>query len=219
MVLPLSRVEEDWEIVEGFQQKDEEVQKRFYLNCWTYYQQHGGGVIDIPLKLATREDLFHESFLRLWNEMECRIIRTHGHRVYRMDRQGKERLMTASLLTFLMAIVKNRTPELAREESWYVQLPTDLRDPVPEEDEGPLKEFLVGECLARLPQRCRDILTKFYYRGMTLDQILASRDENISKDGLKTGKSKCMKMLKENLIRCFKNNLLKVNNNGQRDTK
>ena len=218
MVMPLRRVDEDWEVVEGFQRKDEEVQKRFYQRCWSYYQEHGGGVIDFRAKAETSEDLFHECFLCLWEELECRVLRVHDRQVYRLDRQGRERKMTASLLTFFMAIAKNRNLELVREEAFFAPFPADVKDPVSEEDEELLKERLIGECLDRLPSRCKDILTKFYYQGMTLDQILVSRKENVSKDGLKTGKSKCMKLLKEDVMRCFKNHL-KVNRNEQRETK
>ena len=212
MVLPQRREDEDWEVVEGFQRKDEEVQKRFYQRCWSYYREHGKGVIDFRTKVETPEDLFHESFLRLWEELEYRVIRVHDGEVFRLDHQGRERKMTASLLTFFMAIAKNRNLELGREEACFESLPAEIKDPGVEEEEELLKERLVSECVSRLPKRCKDILTMFYYQGMTLDQILDSREENISKDGLKSGKSKCMRLLKKNLMECFKNKLKVIGN-------
>lgn len=60
-----------------------------------------------------------------------------------------------------------------------------------------LKERIVADCVSELPPRCKEILTMFYYKGMTLDEIIVARGEkNISKNGLKTGKHKCMVVLK-----------------------
>ena len=60
-----------------------------------------------------------------------------------------------------------------------------------------LRERIVADCVFELPLRCKEILTMFYYDGMSLDEILRARGEkNISKNGLKTGKYKCMEYLK-----------------------
>ena len=197
---PRNQVEADWEIVEGFQRQDEEVQKDFYRCCLSYFKEKAVALFDFYEKASTREDLFHEAFLRIWEEMENGTIRTRNRKVYRLDRHGVEREMTASLLTFFMSIAKNRNLEMMREEEWCSPLSVDVEETVMEEDGGLLMERIMSECVLRLPQRCRDILTKFYYQNMSLDEILASRDENMSKDGLKTGKSKCMNLLKKHLL-------------------
>lgn len=67
------------------------------------------------------------------------------------------------------------------------------------QDDNPesLRERIVADCVFELPPRCKEILTMFYYDGMSLDEILRARGEkNISKNGLKTGKYKCMEYLK-----------------------
>lgn len=60
-------------------------------------------------------------------------------------------------------------------------------------DQRGLLQEIVQIAIMNLSETCRDILTMFYYREMSLDEILLSRGENTSKDGLKTGKYKCMK--------------------------
>ena len=59
-----------------------------------------------------------------------------------------------------------------------------------------MKDRIVDECIARMSPSCIDILTMFYYKDMSLDEILAAREENTSKDGLKTAKNKCLNTLK-----------------------
>jgi hypothetical protein len=60
---------------------------------------------------------------------------------------------------------------------------------------------VIDDELAKMSQRCREILTLFYVKKMSLEQILMNRSENTSKDGLKTSKSKCLKQLKTNVVR------------------
>lgn len=62
---------------------------------------------------------------------------------------------------------------------------------------------IVQTAIMNLSNTCRDILTKFYCEGMSLDEILASRNENTSKDGLKTGKSKCLKRFETDVKNMF----------------
>ena len=67
-----------------------------------------------------------------------------------------------------------------------------------------LKHQVVDDCVANLPARCKEILTLFYFKKKSLDEILQIRQENTSKDGLKSAKSKCMRQLEERIIETFK---------------
>ena len=68
---------------------------------------------------------------------------------------------------------------------------------IPNESSESLQEQIVANCVFDLPPRCKEILTMFYYDGMSLDEIIQARGEkNTSKNGLKTGKYKCMETLK-----------------------
>ena len=55
-----------------------------------------------------------------------------------------------------------------------------------------------------MPPRCKEILTMFYYDNMSLDEIIEARGEkNISKNGLKVGKYKCMEALKDKIKEAY----------------
>lgn len=194
----MEMTEADWEVVEGFQREDEEVQKRFYWRCADYFRENRKAVANLYGGTFTLDDLFQDAFIKLWEEMRTGRIRARDRSVYRLDRQGMERRMTASLLTFLMAIAKYRNLEMLREEDFYEPLQPGAEYGREEgREEEPLMERIVCWCVNNMPSRCKDILTKYYYEGLTLDEILAIRKENVSKDGLKTGKSKCMTLLKK----------------------
>lgn len=67
-----------------------------------------------------------------------------------------------------------------------------------------LRERTVYSCVLELPPRCKEILTMFYYDGLSLDEIMEERGEkNISKNGLKTAKYKCMENLKAKVKNSF----------------
>jgi DNA-directed RNA polymerase specialized sigma24 family protein len=82
-----------------------------------------------------------------------------------------------------------------------------LFDAADYDDADEMKNRIVDECIARISPSCVEILTMFYYRGMSLDEILAARGEkNSSKDGLKSAKNKCLNTLKtrvkEEYLKC-----------------
>ena len=55
-----------------------------------------------------------------------------------------------------------------------------------------------------MPPRCLEILTLFYVKGKSLDEILEIRkDKNTSKVGLKSAKYKCMNALRERVTKMF----------------
>ena len=56
---------------------------------------------------------------------------------------------------------------------------------------------IISYCISRLPKRCRQILTMFYYEEKTLDDIMKELPSFESKDALKTAKYKCMENLRK----------------------
>ena len=66
-----------------------------------------------------------------------------------------------------------------------------------EVSENDLRERVVADAVLAMTERCRQILTLFYFEHRTLDDILALRPENTTKMGLKTSKYKCMQRLRE----------------------
>jgi DNA-directed RNA polymerase specialized sigma24 family protein len=184
------------QVVEGFQRHDEAVESQFYQDC----RQRLSDVQD---------DLFQDSFLTLWTEMETGKIHVREGRVCRFDREGVSRPMTASLTTYLASIVKFKNMEVFREAALCLHpdaLGTDSPDafgidrPDEEAPEMTLAD-IVALMFNALPKHCRDILSLFYYEGKTLDEILEERrEQHVSKDGLKSGKSKCMTQLKRSVM-------------------
>ncbi len=199
----------DTEIIEGLQHKNPVVEKSFYLSCQRYFMERRSGVFDYKGGTQGDEDLFQDSFLKLWQEIHAHRIYIRDNYAWRTDRSGNNRKMSASLKTYLMAIAKYKNYELFREEEIYGSEPANAAERMDEEPDENTSEWIVGQCVNGLPQRCKEILTLFYYEGKTLDEILEIRQENQSKDGLKTGKSKCMKTLKEKIIEKFKEYNLK----------
>lgn len=206
----------DAEVIEGLQNNNREIERNFCRSCKAYFKERYMGVMVIRRGARDEEDLFQDSFLKLWKEIQARRIYIRDNYAWRTDNTGVDRKMSASLRTYLMAIAKYKNYEMIREEEIYVseqlnvsgsddeepQLPI-RHDSIEEESDEHISEWIVGRCVDELPPRCKDILTLFYYEGKSLDEILAIRDENQSKDGLKTGKSKCMKTLKNRILEQF----------------
>ncbi|MGM9768487.1 MAG: RNA polymerase sigma factor [Candidatus Cryptobacteroides sp.] len=186
----------DVDFVKGVAGNDNGLEREFYFHCHQYFRSHCRAVL---IDVENMDDLFQEAFLVVWTEMQSGKIRVNDSRVCRR-RNGEYVPMTCSLATFVMDIARNMNRKALRSapvkvDVGTVQLPDDE-----ETDDKEDRLNAIAKCIAELPARCREILTMFYYKKMSLDEILAARKENISKDGLKTGKSKCMKKLKENVL-------------------
>ena len=115
-----------------------------------------------------------------------------------------------SLVAYWVGIVANKCKEEVRFNARFTFLSEDdAAEPLPEVDEteAQLKERIISDCVAQMPPRCRQIITLFYYEHKTLDEILALRTaekgERLSYNGLKTGKTKCMKQLMANIRKRF----------------
>lgn len=194
----------DAEFIEGIQTNNRLVEREFFLSCMDYFNQNHKGVAVVGKGSRDEEDLFQESFLRLWQEIQARRIHIRDNHAWRTDREGTDRRMSASLRTYLMSIVRNRNHEMVREEEIYAPEQPGAADVAEEEpEELEVSHWIVRQCVNDLPPRCRDILTMFYCEGKSLDEILAVRRENQSKDGLKTGKSKCMKSFRNKVLEQF----------------
>ncbi len=199
----------DKEVIEGLQQKDVSVERSFYLSCQRYFKDRRSGVFDFKGGAQDEEDLFQDSFLKLWQEIQARQIYVRDNYAWRTDRNGNDRRMSASLKTYLLSIAKYKNYELIREEEVYVPEQTNVSDREDEQPEEFTSEWIVEMCVNALPPRCKEILTLFYYENKSLDEILDIRNENQSYDGLKSGKSKCMKSLKDKISAEFKRRNLK----------
>lgn len=198
-----SRKWADTDLVEAVLRRDNLLLERIYRDCRTYFQRHAAAIFVEDTEV---DDLFHEALLLLIREIETRRIVVADGRVCRMS-EGKMRPMTCTLTTFLMSVAKLKHWEQVRRCHTVSldaapQEPGDMltlsryADSSAGEDADEMRERIVSDSVLTLSPRCREILTLFYYEERTLDDILAIREENTSKEGLKTSKYKCMQRLR-----------------------
>ena len=152
------------------------------------------------------DDIFQDSFLVIWTEIQNGKIFTKDGFLARINKYGEAARMTCSLDSFLMTIARNRHFKELRNEGPAILVDIDGHSFCGEavETETSDKERrmqVIDDELDKLSHHCKEILTLFYVKRMSLEQILVSRPENTSKDGLKTSKSKCLRQLKTNVVR------------------
>lgn len=219
MLVDIGKYEElpDKEYVLQIQNGNKRVTEQFYHVSWAYFKRSYMAMFS---RKDLMEDIFQQSFVKLWTEIETRKIFVLGEneRLCRYDKHGDIRMLDCSLNTFLVDIAKNdyrtwlRNDHLALDEeleSFSHLVESDLTMAV-EESVEVLQEQIVSTCVSELPPRCKEVLTMFYYKGMSLDEIIEVRGEkNISKNGLKTGKYKCMEALKAKVKDMFRQYKLK----------
>ena len=204
----------DYEYVAHIQEKDERTTERFYHECRKYFMNSYKAVFS---RESIKEDIFHQSFVKLWTEIETgRIFLNEDGRICRIDRKGRVRMLTCKLKSFLIDIAKNDYREWLRKDrltleddfesfAHMVEISSAVK---PEYDEKSLREAVITNCMYELPPRCKEILTMFYYNGMSLDEIIIARGEkNTSRNGLKTSKYKCMEALKAKVRTTYANYL------------
>lgn len=206
----------DAEYVRLIQDKHDKVTEEFYHLARRYFKNSYRSVFS---RMDLMEDIFQQSFVKLWTEIETgKIFVSENEELFRYDRNGNIRKLTCSLNTFLIDIAKNdyrswlRNERLTLEDDFESFAHMEEVKSVVWGDESAetLREQIVNSCILELPPRCKEILTMFYYQGMTLDEIIIARGEkNISKNGLKTGKYKCMESLKTKVRDTFSKYKLK----------
>ena len=191
----------DIEVVEGLQRRDMKVEGWFYEAAKRYFD---GSFNEVFFDKDCKQEIFQTSFIKLWTEIENGRIKVLDGAVCRQQRNGAYEPMSCSLTTFLMAFARTEFREMVRDvkETCYDEIyDSAMYDTVYAIENGcddveGMKDRIVDECIARMSPSCIDILTMFYYKDMSLDEILAAREENTSKDGLKTAKNKCLNTLK-----------------------
>ena len=193
----------DTAVIREIQRRNEHITETFYNECKKYFMSSYKAIFS---REDIKEDIFQQSFVKLWTEIEIRrIFLDENDNIQRRDRRGNIRNLTCNLKTFLIDIAKNdyrdwlRNDRLELEEEFesFAHM-VEVRSAImPDESSESLQEQIVAHCVLDLPPRCKEILTMFYYDNMSLDEIIQARGEkNTSKNGLKTGKYKCMETLK-----------------------
>lgn len=197
----------DIQVVEGLQCRNQQIESWFYNAARRYFND---GFNEVFFDKDRKQEIFQMSFLKIWTEIDNRTICIVDNVVNRRRKDGSIMPMTCSLTTFLMAFAKNEYRELTRKvkEDSYADVFEVLGDAYTigdNEDVEELKNRIVDQCIQQVSPNCIEILTMFYYKDMSLDEILEQRkDKNSSKNGLKTAKNKCMNTLRGLITTEFK---------------
>lgn len=192
------------ELVDAVRRRDGVAEMTLYERCYKYFKEKSAM---LPyLRTEHMDDIFQDSFLVIWTEIQNGKIFTKDGFLARINKYGEAARMTCSLDSFLMTIARNRHFKELRNEGPAILVDIDGHSFCGEavETETSDKERrmqVIDDELDKLSHHCKEILTLFYVKRMSLEQILVSRPENTSKDGLKTSKSKCLRQLKTNVVR------------------
>lgn len=193
----------DAQCVAGILERDRAVMLSFYEKC---RRQFFKGTANYKMAIEDREDLFQDSYIVVWEKIENHQIYLDGPQVTALRANG-ERAAVPDLTGYFMAVVKNKYMELLRRNgnlSAYdpsADTADTMLSLVPDDNPEVMLERIVNHCLISLPASCQEILLKYYHEGFSLAEIAASREQTTSYDGLKTRKSKCMKFLRERVVR------------------
>lgn len=192
------------ELVGAVRRGDSLAESTLYENCRKYFYEH---VQILPhIRYEAISDIFQEAFLVIWTEIQNGKIFIKDGRIARINKYNDAAFLKCSLNSFLMAIARNlHLKELRTDGPAFLvdiegmAIMGDSIQIEPTEEE--IQRRIVDEEISKMSSHCREILTLFYVKGLSLEKILFTRSENTSKDGLKTSKSKCLKQLKNNADR------------------
>ena len=196
----------DTDYVNGMKSGNKKIQSHFYNQCRDYFNQTYSKLFFTDNE--QKNDIFEDSFIILWQKIE------HGDIIAKdgvvMTKDGKQ--MKCNLTTFMMSIAWNKFREYARRhrEKLFEEMFSSAQQTIisfaekHDEDIESIKYEIISTCIAKMPKRCCQILTMFYYEGKKLDSIMVELETFTSKDALKTAKNKCFSTLKNNVLQQYK---------------
>ncbi|MHA7055834.1 RNA polymerase sigma factor [Aquimarina sp. M1] len=147
------------------------------------------------LQFAKKYDLDHDTLIDIYQEA---FIALREHAI-----NGKLDDIKSSVKTYLFSIgkymvydqLKKQKKTISYESSVAYKETSDTEEIFEEPQLTPEQELL-REHFKNLGKRCQEMLTLFYYRGLTIDEIAKSLGYE-SKNVVKSQKSRCLKSLKE----------------------
>ena len=190
------------EYVDSVSNHVHKMERKLYDYCKKYFYNHYKAVFFSGDDI--KEDIFHESFITLWEQIEQRKIYALNGVLY--GKSGE--VLTVKLTTYFMGIAKLKYMELARSEK-NAKLSLKAKEKAMTnlalefcqdqlydyEDEKQTRLDIIADCISKMAERCKAILNKFYYEEKTLDEILMELPTFMSKNALKTAKYKCIERL------------------------
>lgn len=199
----------DCEYVQGVKERNENISHSLYDKCKQAFCNSYN--FNVLISVEEHKDLFHDSFMILWENIESGIIYTSLGDVYVKNPRGAGSTVGKinDLTNYFMGIVRNKERELLKtkkklyDNQEAIEYEYILNCVHRSDDQAVMRDRIVNECVRSLPKRCKEILTMYYYEDKSLQEILDIRQENQSYDGLKSAKSKCIKALKNKIVDLF----------------
>lgn len=176
------------------------IERALYHHCERYFNENYQGVFFIGKEY--KYEIFHESFIKLWENIRDEKIYAEDGQLY--GKNGK--LFTSTLTTYFMAIARLKYLEWVREHRKILNTEDEdkvcktidlesYKDILYDESDNRMLE-IIADCISHMSERCNQILTLFYYKEKTLDDIMIELPTFDSKNALKTAKYKCMETLR-----------------------
>lgn len=195
--------EKEARLVAGMYDKHRRTQYELYAYCSDYFWEHYRGVFFADE--GTAAEIFQNSFVKLWENIESRKIYVEQGRVMGKDRKP----LDGSIRTYFMGIARIKYMEWVRQHPVYADPETEMGKKAKEAGFD-VQEYLdmlydysdnvmleiVADIISQMSPRCNEILTKFYYEEKDLDGILLEIPSFASKNALKTQKHKCLETLR-----------------------
>lgn len=192
--------------VEGVYRRDPVMERALHYHCKHYFDKNYRSVFFVGSEY--KDEIFHEAFITLWENIV-------NHKIYVEDgilkgRDGRE--FSGQLTTYFMSIARLKYLEWARQHSRIESIDSkEERCPKEQEssDDDAIRKMqeIVASCIAHMSERCSQILTLFYYKKRTLDDIMTELPSFQSKDALKTAKYKCIETLRKNANEIYRQHL------------
>ncbi len=198
------------EYLKGMIDNNPKVQHDFYVHCKNYYKANYHGVFFTEDKM--KDELFHNSFITMWENIERKKLYIKDDVIIGKDNKP----LASNLTTYFMGIAKNKNLEQARSKSkkevscdndekhGNLLLDIDAVNEWLSPNEEDARYEIISDCIAEMPEQCRNILTLFYVHGKKLDDIMVELHTITTKDALKTRKNKCMNTLRKMALDMYK---------------
>ena len=205
------RQENEARLVAGMADKRRRTQYELYAYCAEYFWDNYRGVFFVEENAAA--EILQNTFIAFWENIERSKIYVEDGLVMGKDNKP----LNGSILTYFMSIARNKYLEYGREHPVWADPETELGRMLKAEGFNPneyidmlydssenLMIDIIADVISHMPQRCIEILTKFYYEEKKLETILMEMPTIESYDALKTKKNKCMNTLRKSAKEIYK---------------
>ncbi|MCL6296236.1 RNA polymerase sigma factor [Jejuia spongiicola] len=176
-------------LIEGLKKGDKHVLKHIYisnkaafLNFAKKYPISKEEIVDIYQDsiVALRENAINGKIDDLKSTLKTYLFSIGKYMIYKKLKQNKKMHLIDDLLEF----------ETSNELKAFNEINNELSQ----------EQVQLQRAFKNLGQKCKDVLTLFYYRGFNLEEIMVELNYT-NKDVVKSQKSRCIKTLKTMILK------------------